>query len=123
MRQNTKPESVWILKTTGEAVRAEDAPFTLYEDTGYELSLKWAKEHIANGCTIAELVRLPYGEMWMDEEGLFREERHLNGMATAIYQSVMGGGNPIVGNVVLVLYPGHAMESNLNKVLGELVRN
>lgn len=123
MRQNRKPVNVWIVRTTGEAVRVDDAPFVHYEDTGWELSLKWAKEQIGNDCSLAELVRLPYGDLWVDEEGLCKPDPQLNGMATAIYQSLYGGGHPIVGNVVIVLHPGHRAEERMNAILSKLVRN
>ncbi|MBW2167996.1 MAG: hypothetical protein JRG69_01850 [Deltaproteobacteria bacterium] len=113
--------NVWILKTNGSAVLVKDAPFTYYKDTGWELSLDWAKKQIGNGCTIAELVRLPWGDLWIDEEGLFREERNLNGFATSLYQAAFGGGNPIVGNAVLVMKKNAKMNRELAHILTQLV--
>lgn len=118
----SKPTSIWIIKTTGEAIRAEGAPFTLYEDTGWEISLDWVKAQIGITSPV-DLVRLPYGEMWVDDEGLYKEDRKVNGMATALYQASRRTTHPIVGDVVLVLTPGTKAEVQLNVILENLVRN
>jgi hypothetical protein len=117
-----KPKSVWIVRTTGEAIRVEDAPFTIYEDTGWELSLEWTREQMGITSPV-DLVRLPYGEMWVDDEGLYKENRKVNGMATALYQASRRTTHPIVGDVVLVLTPGTKAEIRLNVLLENLVRN
>jgi hypothetical protein len=115
--------NVWVLKTDGSAIKVDDAPFTHYEDTGWELSLKWAKEQIGNGCTIAELVRLPAGDLWVDEEGLFREERILNPFATVLYRSFIAPEGAVVGNAVLVMKKDTKMDHRLSRLLVQMVRN
>ena len=118
----SKPRSIWIIKTTGETIRAEDPPFTLYEDTGWEISLSWLKEVMGIDSPV-DLVRLPYGEMWVDDEGLLKENPQINAMATAIYQAVYQTSHPICGNAVLVITPGADIEIKLNVILENLVRN
>ena len=123
-RQNTKPTNVWIIRANNTVVKVEDAPFIHYADTGWELDLTWAKKQMGDSCSIAELVRLRgIGDLWVDEEGLFKEVPILNGMATMLYHSIVPTTNPIVGDVVLVLTPGTPMEEKFNKHLGTMVKN
>lgn len=113
---------VWILKTDGSAIRAEDAPFIYYKDTGWELSLDWARKQIGNDCSIAELVRLPFGDLWVDEEGLFQNPLQVNDMATTVYHSAVPTTDPIVGNAILVMKRGSKMERELAATLVQLAK-
>lgn len=57
--------------------------------------------YAAIGCDMVELVRFPWGGMWADEEGLLKEPRLINTLATRLMQDVYGPETGIVGNVVL----------------------
>lgn len=51
----------------------------------------------AMGCDLVELVRAPIGDVWVDEEGLFKQERHQFGVKVA-----PGQYTPLVGRAVIL---------------------
>lgn len=79
------------------------APGMYYWDTGHEPNLDWLKATI--GCRYVEVVRLPIGDLWIDEEGRLKPEVRVNVGATNVCESqgiAVGPDWFIAGTAVLV---------------------
>jgi hypothetical protein len=106
----TMPKRVWILPPTGvpQKVPEEQLPeiFDRYDDTGWEPKLEFLYTHVGEP---VDMRRIPgLGDLWLDDEGLFRKEPRANIVATHLYQQhYLAGaqGHPVVGTVVMVVHP------------------
>lgn len=93
--------------------RQEWAPATHYWDTGLEPDLKYLYDTIGAGCVAR--VRLPVGDLWIDDDGHARGRR-LNLGANALCQQQgihVSESWCIVGTAVLV--PREAKEADSNE--------
>lgn len=55
--------------------------------------------------------------MWVNEEGLLRDDLKVNYLATTIYQQLYGSWNPIMGDIV---FTGGADENGATKTLAQV---
>ena len=85
----------WILRTNGNVEKVSE---NLQKQDGSLADL-----YEAIGCTMVQLVTAPWGEFWVDEEGLFRQPENLNRLATRIYWDTFPHveGQPLMGDVYL----------------------
>jgi hypothetical protein len=107
----SEPTRVWVLpagleepRLVSEEERAEI--FTKYSDTGYEPKLEYLYK--AMDCSCIDLRRFPFGDLWLDDEGLFKAQPTVNPVATVFYArhfQAGAAGHPVVGTCVLVVHP------------------
>ncbi len=93
-----KTETDALLLQFDAPPRAIRARATLYEDTGLEPELAELRRLI--DCERVELVRLPLGDLWIDEESLLKN-RPVNANATLICQTA-GIETIIAGDAVFI---------------------
>ena len=88
---------VIIFPTEGPPRKAE-AP--TYEGTDDEVSLDWLYGQI--GCKMVEVIYIPEGELWFDEEGEYAEPCVANAYANNHFRKHLLRGDFLAGICVLV---------------------
>ncbi len=87
-----KTKKAWIIPLYG----GNDAMKRIPALEGKELKLADLYPIIGNGCHTVERVLLSKGvELWVDEEGLLKEPRKVNPIATFLYQHAYATGRGI----------------------------
>ena len=86
----------FILRTNGNVEKADE---NLHKQGG---RLPLAALYQAIGCSIVERVTAPWGQFWVDEEGLLKATER-NELATQIYWETFPHvkGQPLVGDIYL----------------------
>lgn len=93
---NMKIKKAWLIDIEGAVTR-------LPQLENKELSLKDMYPIIGNRCHLVERVQLKKGvDMWVDEEGLLKENTQ-NNVATFLYRQVYAGVNNVDLNELLVV--------------------
>lgn len=85
-----------------------EVPTTTYEDTGIEPTLQGLYDLLE--CRTVELLRLPDGDVWIDEEGKLKG-LPFNVLATFLFGRWLLPGDVLVGPVLLIRrgqYPNQA---------------
>lgn len=84
----------WILRVDGNV---EKADADLQKQDGLRALYQ------AIGCTIVERVQAPWGEFWVDEEGMYRQADKPNELASQLYWETFPHvmGQPLFGDVYI----------------------
>ena len=101
---------------TGHTITITDDGASAVADAPPKLDLHGMYHAI--DCSMVERVQCPWGEIWVDEEGLMNRKR-INPLATRLAAQAHGRGMLLVGDAYVRVKKGYRLDPDAGSVIRE----